>query len=63
VAPALAAAFGVQAVLIGGGIVAALIALATLPAAASIDRARPAFTGHISVADALPDDEPISPIT
>ncbi len=62
-APALAAAFGVQAVLIGGGLIAALIALSTLPVAASIDRERTVVPGRISVADALPDDEPISPIT
>ncbi len=62
-APALAAAFGVQAVLIGGGILAAVIALSTLPIAASIDRERTAVPGRISVVQALPDDEPISPIT
>ena len=62
-APALAAAFGVQAVLIGGGILAAIIALSTLPIAASIDRTRTSIPGRISVVQALPDDEPISPIT
>jgi MFS family permease len=62
-APALAAAFGVQAVLIGGGILAAIIALATLPIAASIDRSRTPLVARITVVQALPEDEPISPIT
>jgi hypothetical protein len=38
IAPALAAAFGVQATLIGGGIAVALGILASWPVAASIDR-------------------------
>ena len=52
-----------QAVLIGGGILAAIIALSTLPIAASIDRARTSIPGPISLVQALPGDEPISPIT
>lgn len=38
VAPVLAIRFGVQATLIGGGMVGALIALGSLPEAAAIDR-------------------------
>jgi len=38
-APALAAVFGVQPVLIGGGVIVTVVALASLPAARAIDRA------------------------
>jgi MFS family permease len=62
-APALAAAFGVQAVMIGGGAVAAVLALGSLGHAASIDRAGHGAHGPISLGAALPTDEPISPIT
>jgi len=60
VAPVLAAAFGVQAVLVGGGLVLCVIALSTLGEAAAVDRlpvlrvSRP--PGLMSTAD-----EPISP--
>lgn len=59
VAPALAAAFGVQAVLIGGGLVLAVAALASLPEALAVDRlprVRP-----LGPRPALAVDEPVSP--
>lgn len=62
-APALAAAFGVQAVMMGGGALAAVVALATFAHAASIDRAGHRERGAVSFAQAYPKDEPITPIT
>lgn len=53
VAPSLAALFGVQPVLIGGGLVVTLIALSSLPVAASIDRTR-----VVTTASATPVSEP-----
>ncbi len=63
VAPALAARFGVQAVMVGGGVVAAVIAVGTLGHAASIDRGGHRIRGRVTVEEAMPRDEPISPIT
>jgi len=63
VAPALAAAFGVQAVMIGGGLVATFIALLTFGHASSIDRAGHREHGQVSAEQAMPKDEPISPLT
>jgi MFS family permease len=62
-APTLSAIFGVQAVLIGGGVLAAVGALCTLPLAASIDRAGHRPRGPISAAEAFATDDPISPLT
>ena len=60
VAPALAAAFGVQAVLVGGGLVLSVVALLTLGEARAVDRIerlRPTrAVGRLSA-----DDEPVSP--
>jgi MFS family permease len=63
VAPGLAALFGVQAVMIGGGLIASVIALATIGHASSIDRAGHRPHGRVSAEQAMPRDEPISPIT
>ena len=63
VAPALAAAFGVQAVMIGGGLLAALTALLTIGYASSIDREGHRPHGPVRAGQAVPTDEPISPIT
>jgi len=61
-APGLAAAFGVQPVMIAGGLVASAIALLTLPLAASIDRGRtPVVPPRLE--EALANDDPISPLT
>jgi MFS transporter, DHA3 family, macrolide efflux protein len=58
-APALALRFGVQPVLIGGGIVGAVIALASLREAAAIDRLP---HGPVPRVEHLrPSDEPLSP--
>lgn len=59
VAPALAAALGVQTALIVGGVVVAVAAVASIPAAARIDRAGHGVRGsrHIEFAE-----EPISPL-
>ncbi|MHB9003754.1 MAG: MFS transporter [Coriobacteriia bacterium] len=62
VAPALAAAFGVQPVMIGGGIVAALIALFSLGEAAQVDR----IVGRVGadpgeIQGIHTSDEPLSP--
>jgi uncharacterized protein with ACT and thioredoxin-like domain len=62
-APALAAMFGVQAVMIGGGLLATAFALGSLSHAASIDRAGHRPHGRVSVPQAMPIDDPISPIT
>ncbi|MDO8964750.1 MAG: MFS transporter [Coriobacteriia bacterium] len=60
VAPTLAAAFGVQAVLIGGGIVLSIAALLSIPEAIAVDRLpllRPSRrSGQLTAAD-----EPVSP--
>lgn len=62
VAPTLAAIYGVQAVMIGGGVIAAVVALATFRHAASIDAEGHARRGPLTVAEALPSEDPISPI-
>jgi MFS family permease len=60
VAPALAAAFGVQAVLIGGGLVLVAVALLALPEAGAVDRLpRIRMTRASAVMSA--NDEPVSP--
>ncbi len=62
-APALAAAIGVQATLIGGGVLVALIALATLPVASAIDRSVSRIPGReLAVEPLKATDEPVSPI-
>lgn len=60
VAPALAAAFGVQAVLVGGGLILAVVALLTLPEAAAVDRL-PRLRVVRAQAQLSADDEPLSP--
>lgn len=63
VAPALAAAFGVQAVLIGGGLVLFVVALLALPEAIAVDRLpRLRLTREPPAVSAMPAlDEPVSP--
>ncbi len=61
-APTLAVTFGVQATLIGGGLVATAVALVTLPVAFGIDRrARLEPAGDVPVQGVRAADEPISP--
>lgn len=62
VAPALAAAFGVQLTLVAGGLFASLVALSSLGHAASIDRAA-AERGlaPARIERLRPEDEPVSP--
>jgi MFS family permease len=62
-APGLAAAFGVQPVMIGGAVLAAAISLATYPHAASIDRAGHSQREPLGLGEALSHDDPISPLT
>ncbi len=59
-APALAAAFGVQAVLIGGGLFASAVALLSLGEARAIDRERPPRE-DVELQGLRMADEPISP--
>lgn len=59
-APSLAAAFGVQPVLIGGGLLMAVVAFASLPEAAAIDRL-PRLRTSRPTASLSGKDEPISP--
>lgn len=61
-APGLAAAFGVQPVMIAGAALAATIALLTIPHAISIDRGRGAGRS-VRLDEALATDDPISPLT
>ncbi len=61
-APGLAAAFGVQTVMIAGAVLAAVISLATLPHAASIDRAG-RQSRQVRLDEAFATDDPISPLT
>lgn len=63
VAPALAAAFGVQAVLIGGGLVLFAVALLALPEAIAVDRLpRLRFARASSAVSGMSaSDEPVSP--
>lgn len=63
VAPGLAALFGVQAVMIGGGVLSSLIALTTLAHAASIDRDGHRPHRRVRADEALATDDPISPLT
>jgi MFS family permease len=60
-APGLAAAFGVQTVMIAGAVLAAVISLATLPHAASIDRAG-RQSRQVRLDEAFATDDPISPL-
>ncbi len=60
VAPALAAAFGVQAVLIGGGLVLSVVALLTLGEARAVDRL-PRLRPTRAVGLLSANDEPVSP--
>lgn len=62
-APGLAAVFGVQPVMIGGGVVAAIVALSTLPVARSIDAARVVSVRGRRLDEAIVGDDPISPLT
>jgi MFS family permease len=59
-APALAAAFGVQAVLIGGGVILAIVALAGMFEAAAVDRL-PRLRSAEAPSSLMTSDEPISP--
>ncbi len=61
-APGLAAAFGVQPVMIAGAVLAGLVALATLPYAARLDRGR-RNARVVRLDEALSSDDPISPLT
>jgi MFS family permease len=63
IAPALAAQFGVQAVMIGGGAIAAIAALGSFGHAISIDRAGHRARAAMPFSEAYPKDEPITPIT
>jgi MFS family permease len=60
VAPTLAALFGVQATLIGGGLVLAVVALLTLGEAAAVDRLPKVRTARVAAA-MFAADEPVSP--
>jgi MFS family permease len=60
VAPALAAAFGVQAVLIGGGLVLTVVALLTFGEARAVDRL-PYLRDARATARLAATDEPVSP--
>lgn len=59
-APALAGRFGVQAVLIGGGLFALLLAVSSIGEARAVDRLRPP-TEDVELQPLLASDEPISP--
>lgn len=59
-APALAAAFGVQLVLIGGGLFMSAVSLLSLPEAAAVDRV-PRLRTPRRTATVLADEEPLSP--
>jgi len=61
VAPALAAAFGVQAVLIGGGLVLSVFALGSLPEAFAVDRL-PRVRDVAASAVLEAGDRPVSPV-
>jgi hypothetical protein len=61
-APGLAAAFGVQPVMIAGAVLAGLVALATIPYAAKLDRGR-RNARSVRLDEALSSDDPISPLT
>lgn len=59
-APSMAAAFGVQAVLVGGGLVMAVVALLSLPEARVVDRLPRLRAARVSASLAA-GDQPISP--
>jgi MFS transporter, DHA3 family, macrolide efflux protein len=61
-APGLAAAFGVQPVMIALAVIAGVVALATLPYAARLDRGR-SNARSVRLDEALSTDDPISPLT
>jgi hypothetical protein len=61
VAPVLAAAFGVQAVLAGGGLLLAVLALLTLGEARVVDRL-PTLRPLRAVGGLSADVEPVSPV-
>ncbi len=61
-APGLAAAFGVQPVMIAGAVLAAVVSLATFPHAASIDR-EGRRARQVRLDEAFATDDPISPLT
>jgi MFS family permease len=63
VAPALAASFGVQPVMIGGALIATAAALASFGHAASIDRAGRVPGRRLRLDEALTNDDPLSPLT
>ncbi len=60
-APGLAALFGVQATLIGGGLTVAAVAVFALAEARAIDRQAVALRRDVPIAPLLTADEPISP--
>jgi len=61
-APGLAAAFGVQPVMIAGAVIAGLVAMVTIPYAARLDRGR-TNARSVSLVEALSSDDPISPLS
>lgn len=61
-APGLAAAFGVQPVMIAGALLAGLLALLSFPHAVSIDRCR-SEARSVRLDEAMATDDPISPLT
>jgi MFS family permease len=61
-APGLAAAFGVQPVMIAGAVLAGVVALATIPYAAKLDHGR-RNARSVRLDEALSSDDPISPLT
>ena len=61
-APGLAAAFGVQKVMIAGAVLAGVVALATIPYAAKLDRGR-RNARSVRMDEAMSTDDPISPLT
>ena len=61
-APGLAVAFGVQPVMIAGAAIAGVVALATIPYAAHLDRGRQ-NARSVRLDEALATDDPISPLT
>lgn len=61
VAPSLAAAFGVQAVLIGGGLLLSVAALLSWPEAVAVDKL-PMLRAAERIAVLTVDDEPVSPV-
>ncbi|CAN5851399.1 N/A [soil metagenome] len=60
VAPALAAAFGIQPTLIGAGLLVTLVAVAAIPAASRLDRSRVAEVPPTGLPDPLDEPKSIS---